>query len=216
MDKITRILRLYAQLAQGKKVNKMNFCMEVDCLERTFDRDIEDIRLYLSEFFYTQELVYDRSENVYYFTDSKRYLLEEEEYLLIERILIDSKILKTDETQEMLLHIASNTNKANLLIEHSKTQIRSNDQPVKKGITLKLFNDLQHVIDNQKTIRFLYLDTEDTVSEYEVIPYQLTYTEGALRLIGALVQQPSNKREFDLEKIDSFSITGTARKQKKI
>lgn len=82
MDKITRILRLYAQLAQGKKVNKLNFCMEVDCLERTFDRDIEDIRLYLSEFFCTQELIYDRLENVYYFTNSNRYLLEEEEYLL--------------------------------------------------------------------------------------------------------------------------------------
>lgn len=216
MDKITRILRLYAQLAQGKKVNKLNFCMEVDCLERTFDRDIEDIRLYLSEFFCTQELIYDRLENVYYFTNSNRYLLEEEEYLFIERLLVDSKILKADETQEMLMHIASNTNKARLLIEHTKTQIRSADQPVKKGITLKLFNDLQHVIEIRKTIRFLYPDTEDSVIAYEVIPYQLIYTEGTLKLIAALIQQPSEKREFDLEKIDSFSITGTVRKQKKI
>lgn len=66
MDKITRILTLYSKLTQGKNVNKFEFCMETDCLPRTFDRDIEDVRLYLSEMYEGRELLYDRNGNFYY------------------------------------------------------------------------------------------------------------------------------------------------------
>ena len=56
MDKITRTLLLYSRLINGEKVNKFAFCMETDCIPRTFDRDIEDVRLYLSETFDVREL----------------------------------------------------------------------------------------------------------------------------------------------------------------
>lgn len=71
MDKISRLLLLYSRLIQGEKINKLSFCMETDSLPRTFDRDIEDVRLYLSELFCNEDLVYDRQENVYYFAGSQ-------------------------------------------------------------------------------------------------------------------------------------------------
>ena len=48
MDKITRMLSLYSKLINGEGVNKTIFCFENDCSPRTFDRDIEDVRIYLS------------------------------------------------------------------------------------------------------------------------------------------------------------------------
>ena len=48
MDKITRLLLLYSKLTKGEKINKTIFCLENDCSPRTFDRDIEDVRLHLS------------------------------------------------------------------------------------------------------------------------------------------------------------------------
>lgn len=213
MDKVTRILRLYAQLAQGKKVNKANFCMEVECMERTFDRDIEDIRLYLSEFFCDQELVYDRSENVYCLTNAKRYLLELEEYLFVERVLIDSGLLMTVELRELLLHIASNTNKTKLLDTHCKNLSTLKGSIVKDGITLKLFYDMQRVIDNHKIVCFLYPDATNAISEHKVIPCQLSYMDGILMLIAVPFGQPSQVKTYDLKKIESFCVVGTADSQ---
>ena len=65
VDKTTRILLLYGRLVQGERINKMAFCMEAECLPRTFERDIEDIRLYLSEVHEDKELIYDRNNNTY-------------------------------------------------------------------------------------------------------------------------------------------------------
>ena len=66
MDKITRLLLLYSRLISGEKVNKKSFCNEVQCLPRSFDRDIEDIRLFLSELYISDELVYSRTSNAYF------------------------------------------------------------------------------------------------------------------------------------------------------
>lgn len=56
--------------------------METDCLQRSFDRDVKDIRIYLSELFYTDELVYNRQENTYYLSKTQQQALEVMEYLI--------------------------------------------------------------------------------------------------------------------------------------
>lgn len=203
MDKITRILRLYAQLAQGKKVNKANFCIETGCMERSFDRDIEDIRLYLADFFCGQELVYDRTENAYYFTNSGRYILEPEEYLFIERVLVDSDLLIPAEMQELLLHIASNTTRPGMLEKHCRELCLPDKESLVKENTLKMFYDMQRVIDGKKVIRFLYEGDDGKTLEHEVIPYRLAYEDGIIKVI-------TESKTFDLKKINSFCIVGNA------
>lgn len=66
-DKNTRILRLYDDLINGKVVNKTTFSINCKISERTFDRDIQDIRLFLSEKFSPTELLFDKSKNGYFF-----------------------------------------------------------------------------------------------------------------------------------------------------
>ena len=48
-DMATRILKMYEALIKGKEIQKIPFCMEHEISERTFDRDIEKIRSFLSE-----------------------------------------------------------------------------------------------------------------------------------------------------------------------
>lgn len=45
-DKVTRILMLYQQLLNGNIVKKATFALEHQITERTFERDIDDIRLF--------------------------------------------------------------------------------------------------------------------------------------------------------------------------
>ena len=58
MDKVTRILLLYSKLIQGEKINKTIFCFENEYSPRSFDRDIDAIRLFLSDTFSMSELIY--------------------------------------------------------------------------------------------------------------------------------------------------------------
>ena len=87
--------------------------METDYLPRTFDRDIEDIRLFLSEIFLNEELVYNRLDNVYYFSKSQRKPLESTEYLFLERVLLDTGALHLDEMKELMKHIYQNNERFN-------------------------------------------------------------------------------------------------------
>ena len=87
--------------------------METDYLPRTFDRDIEDIRLFLNEIFLNEELVYNRLDNVYYFPKSQRKLLQSLEILFLERVLLDTGALHLDEMKELMKHIYQNTERFN-------------------------------------------------------------------------------------------------------
>ena len=105
MDKIERLLLLYTKLITGEQVNKTLFCFEYECSPRTFERDIETIRLYLSDSFSFSELIYDRVQNTYYLAGAKRSFLEPMEYLLLEHLLYDSSVLRKDEFTILLQHL---------------------------------------------------------------------------------------------------------------
>lgn len=62
IDKVTRILMMYSRLLEGGKIYKKTFRADMEINRRTFDRDIEDIRLFLSEAYVGYDLVYDRKD----------------------------------------------------------------------------------------------------------------------------------------------------------
>lgn len=212
MDKTTRVLLLYAKLIQGEKINKLSFCMETDSLPRTFDRDIEDIRLYLSELFCNEELIYDRQENIYYLSGAERKTLETMEYLLIERVLLDTGVLRTDEMDGLLTHLASNVEDASKMKFREKDCIDQYEEPLHKKAILKMHGDLIIMITNQFVIKMKYTKMNGDIVEREVIPCIIKYDLGYLYLVAFLY--PSDKPHpayFRLDRIYSFSVI---RKQK--
>ena len=65
-DKAMRILSTQLELLRGGKVYKKSYCKKNEVSARTFDRDIVEIRMSLSESFSGQEVKYVRNENYYY------------------------------------------------------------------------------------------------------------------------------------------------------
>ena len=124
MDKITRLLILYSSLINGDEINKTMFCFENDCSPRSFDRDIEDIRLFLSEVYSVSELKYNRMNNTYYMEGSKKQELEVMEYLFIEKILRDVSVLRNDEFSVLKSHLLMNTRDTSKLLVSSNIKSR--------------------------------------------------------------------------------------------
>ena len=216
MDKITRTLLLYSRLINGEKINKFTFCMETDSIPRTFDRDIEDVRLYLSETFDARELLYDRSEKVYYLSGVSRKELELVEYQLLERILLDSRVLRKDELEGLLQHILSNTEKTMNHLKKQKDLLHLYEEPSHRKALLKMHSDLEIMINNKSVIEIEYMLENETKNNIEVIPCYLKYKDGCIYLIAFLMKNiRHNPMAFGLDKIYSFKVQRMQLKEEK-
>ena len=92
-DKNTRMLNLFYKLILGYKVNKQLFCLEEGITERSFDRDIQDVRSYLSEKQPYCKVLYDRVNNNYYMTHTLGKKLESEETLFLINVLLNTIVI---------------------------------------------------------------------------------------------------------------------------
>lgn len=206
MDKINRILLMYSRLLRGEQINKLSFCMETDSNPRSFDRDIEDIRLYMAEMFQSEELLYDRRKNVYFFSGSPRKELELMEYYFLERLIIDSRILREDETKGLLSHLMSNTENSSQLISH-KHFIDEYIGPNHNKAILKMQGDLATIIKKKAVIKIKYIKATEEVIDCTVIPCALHFELEYMYLIA--YKEQSEKQYpayFRLDRIYSFSI----------
>ena len=176
MDKVSRVLILYSRLINGETINKLAFCEEFEYNSRSFDRDIEDVRLFLSESYSAKELLYNRSENCYYLSGEKRVELELVEYSIIERILIDSGTLRKDELSQLLAHLATNTERTHTLQQGTAQLLETYAEPAHAKKMIKIYGDLTIVIKNKSVIKIKY-KSESEYEYIEIIPFRIFYRD---------------------------------------
>ena len=103
MNQTYRILTLYQRLLAGRVIDKTLFALECGTTERSVDRDILAVRLFLSESFSNLELIYDREQRGYRL---KNLHIKQEialgECYLLSKLLLDSRPLRTDEQEELV------------------------------------------------------------------------------------------------------------------
>lgn len=203
MDKVTRMLILYSSLINGEEINKTIFCFENDCSPRSFDRDIEDIRLFLSESFSLEELNYNRSNNTYYIKGANRQQLEAMEYLFVEKILLDTSVLRNDEIDVLKQHLLMNTRDSSKIVTALNKEHIPYKSPEHNKALLKMHGDLEMAIRNQKYIRLVYQDDVGISNICDLIPCVIRYKSGHLYFAGLIENIIFN---IDLGRIYSFEI----------
>lgn len=105
-EKISRVLQIYAKLADGYVINKAEEALHYGVNERSIQRDIEDIRDFLDadteRTGIVNSVVYDRNEKGYRLENIYKIRLQNCEVLAICKILLDSRAFTKDEMTEML------------------------------------------------------------------------------------------------------------------
>lgn len=209
MDKNTRILRLYNQLIQGHSVNKTIFCAETESLPRSFDRDIEDIRLFLSENFDSQELLYDRTLNQYTLGSVQPPPLDIAEFWFLFRLLLDSCVLRKDELEGIASNLHNNAMISPKTHAYAIGQLADYREPNHQKALLKLHSDLSECLREHLTIIIKVGKTLENSREYPVIPCLIQYELGSLYLKAFLKENPLSYHCYPLEHIYSFQILGS-------
>lgn len=216
MDKVTRVLTMYSMLIEGGKIYKGSFCKDAAIGKRTFDRDIEDIRLFLSESFQGSELVYSKTDECYQLSHYHRHkALSCMEVAFLLELLQSSRSLRQDEYAELVHNVfmAGEGRRRNLLKKIAERYKHTYYAGKKETASLKMLWDLQQSIAERDMVK-LYLPEEQ---ESVVSPVMLWHGRDGTYLFaydrsGDLTVIPVNgirffqllKKKFDGELIEKF------------
>ena len=209
-DKNTRILSLYHQLCNGISVNKEAFCVEHGITGRTFDRDIEDIRLFLSENYFFEEIRFDRRSNSYYITGNHLEYLDRMEVAIMAKVLLSSKAFRRDEMDGLLHSLFSvvSPHDAEVIKQYLETDRRTYEAESSVAI-IKFLGDLFATIKSGKDISLTIRCDADRCKTLIVSPLQLVYKNSKFYLIAAEQNDLAHIREISVDKMEGFKVLGT-------
>ena len=119
--KSRRILIIFSKLSNGEKVNKKSLCLLFNVSSKTIQRDIDDIRSYISIENYGdyEEIKYNKKDKNYYLISKKEEQLEKEEILILIKILLESRALNKKEL-DRIINKLMNTLKIKIDINESR------------------------------------------------------------------------------------------------
>lgn len=203
-DKTTRILMMYTQLASGGRIHKNSFCVETEIDRRTFDRDIEDIRLFLSESYSGRDLIYDRYEENYYLEGGyQQKVLSGMEITMLLEMIRASDCLREDEYKGLIDSVVKTgeLNKRRVLEKISQRYVNRCFTGTNRAAILKMQWDLQQCIVEQDTIKLQLTDGSIEM----VYPVELKLYKQNFYLF-AYVQSEILK-VFYMNQIEAFQIS---------
>lgn len=210
-DQITRILLLFYNLSKGGYINKTLFSIENNITERSFERDIENIRNFLCEIHANHELIFKRDCNSYCLTNCQDKNISALEISALFDILLGSRAFRSDEmdgcinTLCRLIPAGERTQVLELLHNGRENYVCSRHD---KAI-LKLHWDLGLSILRRQIIELEYHKSNGTKKQYSLLPISVIFLDHNFYLLafieGKICQYPS---AFRLDRFDSFKITG--------
>lgn len=184
-DKITRVLILYKLLLSGRNVYKKVFAIEHGINERSVDRDIQDVRLFLSEIYSSQEVLFSKENNAYYLSGQAQNLMGETEALVFSKMLLGSGVFRRDETEGLLKSILSTVDSkiASSLTVKMQYALKNYQTCDNKTAILKLLQDLIYCISKECGLKIkLHTDGENKMAF--INPVDIVYRERYFWLVG--------------------------------
>lgn len=102
-SRIIRMLSMYQSLLRGEMLFKNSCTTDFNKTERTFDRNIRDIRLFLGEKNHSNlELAYDKAKNGYYLKNLKlQKELRNGEVYFLAKLISENTFLQQTEQEKL-------------------------------------------------------------------------------------------------------------------
>lgn len=210
MDKVIRVLMLFHSLIQGQKINKADFAKNNNTSERSIDRDIKDIRYYLSEIHSTAKIFFDKDEKVYYLFGWENRRLSSIEVITILKVLIGSKVLRKDEMQEIMrsIRMLLDPTERRETVNSVYREVDNYISPAHGKSILKILEDLNLVISKRLKIELNYTKVNGDNITKRVLPLIFIFSDFYFYLI-AFIDGTEYKYPafFRVDRIKSFMVT---------
>lgn len=202
-EKAARILEIYDKLLNGGAVSKAEMSQIYGVNERTIQRDIDDIRNFLSEKMIrsgdTARVEYDRSDKCFHLKTDSRSTLTVGQALAVCKVLLDSRAFSKKEIKDIL----------NTLIDRCAN--KSGHKLLKETISNEMFHyvELQNVtkldevlqtlgeaVSDHRYIKLTYLRSFDKKTvERTIMPLAVLFSEYYFYLL-AFISDGDAKKNF--------------------
>ncbi len=209
-DKISRVLQIYAKLADGYVINKAEEAQRYGVNERSIQRDIDDIRNFLDldseRTGIINTVVYDRFGKGYKLETLYKLRLKNSEILALCKILLDSRAFTKAEMVEMLDKLItccipkSNQKLVKDLISNEEFHYV---EPRHKSVFIDMMWDIGQAVRESRYIKMDYLRMKDKeIVQRKVKPVAIMFSEYYFYLT-AFIDDNEVKKNFDVLN-DSF------------
>lgn len=214
-----RLLNIFERFNKGEILTKSHLANEFCVSEKTIQRDIDDLRAYLSETHYMEDktaIRYDKMLGGYRLERMEREWLTNQEVLATCKILLESRALQKNEMfpiiEKLLIQAApgERANVRKIIQEECGCYI-----PLNHGkMLLDILWSLSELIAAQEIIQFVYTRQDGTQREHMVKPVAIMFSEYYFYLIAYLADDskkyPTIFRIDRIEKLkgthNSFSV----------
>ena len=183
-----RLLSIYERLNKGEIIEKAQLAECFGVTQKTIQRDIEDLRAYITEAHFADGEVaikYDKVKNGYYLVRFEREWLTNEEVMALCKILLESRAFCKEELNsfinKLLTQVVPNDRKK---IENIIRSEQHHYVPLKHGkYLLSILWELSQLIINSELTRFTYARQDGVTNERLVKPVAIMFSEYYFYLI---------------------------------
>lgn len=208
-DKVTRVLMLFYDLCEGKYINKNEYCTEHGIAERSFDRDIEDIRLFLNEIYSGNDIIYDRTRKGYRLAYVSASHLSGEETVAILNLVLGTNTLCNEEKYRLLESMISvtETSRRQLVAKMIEKRLSALETTDKNPPPMKLQWDIGLCMTDESVLELVYKTNEEHTETQKIKLLDIVLRDGELYLKASPIgKEPDTPLFFALEKIERFRV----------
>ena len=201
-SKNQRILDIYVRLCEGKVIQKETDAQNFGVDGRSIQRDIDDIRGFLSEYQQehtadTREIIYDRTQKGYIMTGLTDKIMTNSEILAVSKILLESRAFTKKEISRILNKMISGCVPlqnmklvSNLIANEKHHYIELHNKAAVQDVLWDIGQDIKKnnliEITYEKQVSF-----KETVQRL-VEPAAILFSEYYFYLIGYIVEKAEN------------------------
>ena len=195
---------LYQQLISGHEINKDLYCFEYKISTKTFERDVLNIRLFLSESYSGKDVIFDKARNIYKMTGVQSTEILSEALFPILEILLQCNAFNKFELNgiiDSLLSVANAKDKPKLrkLVQDSSKSSET-ALPI-----LKMIADINNAIERGVKIELRQTKGKQ-IKNVTVSPARVKYIKNRFYL-EAYRDGMNEAEHIKIENIDSFILT---------
>lgn len=205
-----RILSIHDRLNRGEIINKKDAAKRYEVDERTIQRDIADLKIFLEKDFSQREIVYDRQQCGYVIKQRGEISFSDSDIFSVCKVLFDSRAFSKDDMNRIL-------NTLIMLSDDRKriSEMIANERfyyvPPKHNKTIiddiwKISESIRH----QNIVDIQYEKQDGTLSNYAINPVGLVFNEYYFYLIAVkngLDEQGS--RVYRVDRFRKYDISDT-------
>lgn len=208
--KFNRILSIYQHLIEGRVLNKQQLALEFGVSEKSIQRDIEHLNIYLGEQTERADLMikYSRKQGGYILENAEQYHLRREDIFAIIKVMLGTRAFNQKEMNDLI----------NMLLRQMD---QSNQKMIKELIGNELLNyvPLQHneelltkvwefseIIQRRQVIEMSYTREDFITIKRYLQPVGIIFSEYYFYLIAYMEELKPNALDYNHVKDDHLRI----------